>query len=81
MIFYPCHLTGNDYDVFKVAEAERITDHPREPSWGVYMLPLPTEGKPDYVTAVLCDCDVDDAQDRIWTHRGVTYAYEGTEED
>jgi len=81
MIYYPCQLTDNDYDVFKVAGAERLADHPEEPSWGVYRIPLSTEGKPDYVTAVLCDCDVDDAQDRIFTHRGVTYVYEGTEED
>lgn len=80
MTLYPCQLTGNYYDVFKVAKASRLEDHPEEPSWGVYSIQTWTEEAPDYITAVLCDCDVEDARDRIWTHRGKMYAYEGSEE-
>ena len=81
MIYYPCQITGTDYDVFKVATASRLANHPDEPSWGVYSIQTWTEEAPDYVTAVLCDCDVEDAQDRVSTHRGKMFAYEGTEEE
>lgn len=72
MIFYPCQLTGNDYDAIKVANASRLANHPDEPSWGVYSI--------GGVTAVICDCDVEDAKDRTFTVRGKTWVYEGSED-
>lgn len=80
MIFYPCQITGNDYDAIKVANASRIADHPEEPSWGVYSIQTWKEEAVDYITAVLCDCDVEDAKDRTFTVRGTTWVYEGSEE-
>ncbi len=81
MIYYPCQTTGVHYDAFEVAKAIRTGDHPEEPSWGLYRLEKWKEEAPDYIMMVLADVDHDDAQDRIWTHRGITYVYEGTEED
>lgn len=80
MIFYPCQLTGNDYDAIKVANASRLANHPDEPSWGVYSVQIWKEEAPDYVTAVFCDCDIEDAKDRTFTVRGKTWVYEGSEE-
>ena len=73
MILYPCQQTNEYYDAFKVVKAKRTGDHPSEPSWGTYVLETGAR-------VVLCDCDYDDAQDRIFTHRGTTWLYEGVEE-
>jgi len=80
MIYYPCQKTNQYYDAFKVSKASRISDHPEEPSWGVYNIQTWKEEAVDYVIAVLCDRDVEDAQSRVFTHRGMLYCYEGSED-
>ena len=81
MIYYPDQTTSVYYDAYEVAKAVRVADHPEEPSWGLYCLEKWKEEAIDYVMMILADADHDDAQDRIFKHRGTTYVYEGTEED
>lgn len=72
MILYSDQETAKHYNAHQLIQAERLNDHATEPSWGVYEI--------GGTTAVICDCDVDDAKDRAFTVRGTTWVYEGVEE-
>ena len=72
MILYSDQETAKHYNAHQLIRAERLNDHATEPSWGVYEI--------GGTTAVICDCDVNDAKDRAFTVRGTTWGYEGVEE-